>query len=492
MADTTSSRQQRRDDADAGIFEAAFARVREAGARIGVHGEVLQALHYPKETLAANLLLRHDDGSLTSHKAWRCRYNDALGPTKGGIRYHPDSNIREVMALALWMTCKCAVVDIPFGGAKGAVCVDRKALSDTELQRLSHAYVHAFARMIGPDRDIPAPDVNTDERVMAWMADEYGRGLGHPEPAVITGKPVAFGGSEGRGGATGMGGYLVLQALAQRLDLAPERTRVAILGFGNAGGALADAMQRDGYTIVGLGDSGGAITCAEGLNVAAVREAKRDGGSVTAYRGRGVDRHADAEVLLAMDCDLLVPAAMQDQLRADNAGQVRARVVLELANGPTSPAADAILDRAGVHVVPDILANAGGVVVSYFEWLQNRSRDRWSAADVQQRLAATMEAAARRVADTALELDASLRQAAYVVALRRLQEAVLATSPLPLDAATAQEVDGDPKVLARKTSKKKTSNEKTPAKTSPAKKKAAKGSKATAAGRRRKPVVKST
>ncbi len=457
---------------DAGIFEAAFARVRDAGVLIGVHDEVLQALHYPKETLAANLLLRHDDGSLSSHKAWRCRYNDALGPTKGGIRFHPDSNIREVMALALWMTCKCAVVDIPFGGAKGAVCVDRKQLSDTELQRLSHAYVHAFARMIGPERDIPAPDVNTDARVMAWMADEYGRGLGHPEPAVITGKPVAFGGSEGRSGATGMGGYLVLQALAQRLDLASERTRVAILGFGNAGGALADRMQRDGYSIVGLGDSGGAITCADGLNVAAVREAKGDGGSVTAYRGRGVTRHADAEALVAMDCDLLVPAAMQDQLRGDNAGEVRARVVLELANGPTTPAADAILDRAGVHVVPDILANAGGVVVSYFEWLQNRSRDRWSAADVQQRLDGVMRDAARRVGDTALELDVSLRQAAYVVALRRLQAAVLATSPLPVAA-----VDGQ-------------SSKETPRERQPAKDKAKKGKTKKASGTRR--VVKST
>ena len=201
----TNARSAAKKHADDDIFEAAFSRVHSAAKRIGIHDEVLQALHYPRETLAANLLLRHDDGSLSSHKAWRCRYNDALGPTKGGIRFHAGSNMREVMALSLWMTMKCAVVDIPFGGAKGAVCVDRKSLSDTELQRLAHAYVQAFRRMIGPDRDIPAPDVNTDARVMAWMADEYGRCQGHPAPGVVTGKPVAIGGSEGRDGATGMG-----------------------------------------------------------------------------------------------------------------------------------------------------------------------------------------------------------------------------------------------------------------------------------------------
>jgi len=424
--------------ADDDIFEAAFSRVHSAAKRIGIHDEVLQALHYPRETLAANLLLRHDDGSLSSHKAWRCRYSDALGPTKGGIRFHAGSNMREVMALSLWMTMKCAVVDVPFGGAKGAVCVDRKKLSDTELQRLAHAYVQAFRRMIGPDRDIPAPDVNTDARVMAWMADEYGRCQGHPTPGVVTGKPLAAGGSEGRAGATGMGGHLVLRELAQRLDLAPQKTRVAILGFGKAGGALADLLHDAGYRIVGLADSGGAITARDGLNVAAVREDKRRHGSVTDHKGKGTRKHAKAEALVGWDCDLLVPAALQDQIHADNAGDVKARVVLELANGPTTPAADAMLAKAGVEVIPDILANAGGVTVSYFEWLQNRSGDRWSAAKVQSRLEDVMAAAARRVGDTALELDCPLREAAYAVALRRIEAAILASSPLcPEESSTA-------------------------------------------------------
>lgn len=412
------------------IFDAAFLRVREAAERVGIHDEVLRVLHYPRETLSANVLLRHDNGELSSHKAWRCRYNDALGPTKGGIRFHPASCLREVMALSLWMTMKCAVVDIPFGGAKGAVCVDPKALSETELQRLTHAYVQAFRRMIGPERDIPAPDVNTDARVMAWMADEYARCQGHPTPAVVTGKPVGVGGSEGRAGATGMGAHLVLRELAQRLDLAPEKTRVAILGFGKAGGALADLLHNAGYRIVGLADSGGAITAKDGLSLAAVREAKENHGSVTGYDAKGVRKHKDANALVGCDCDLLVPAALQDQIHAGNAGDVKARVVLELANGPTTPDADALLAKAGVEVIPDILANAGGVTVSYFEWLQNRSGDRWTAAKVQSRLEEIMARAARRVADTALELDCGLREAAYAVALRRIEAAVLATSPL--------------------------------------------------------------
>lgn len=411
------------------LFDAAYARVQQAAKRIGTPEDVLAQLHYPKETLAANLLLRRDDGSLSAFKAWRCRYSDALGPTKGGLRFHADSNLREVMALALWMTCKCAVVDLPFGGAKGAVCVDPHALSDMERQRLTHAWVQAFRQMLGPDRDIPAPDVSTGPREMAWIADEYSRLIGQPEPAVVTGKPVGFHGSEGRGGATGYGGFRVLCALAQRLDLKPEDTRVAIIGFGNAGGEIATHLQAAGYRIVGIADSRGAVSCRQGLPLEDVRRAKAEHGSVRGFEGKGVKRYKDPAALVGLDCDLLIPAALQNQIHADNAAEVRARVVLELANGPTTPEADAILDKRGVQVVPDILANAGGVTVSYFEWLQNRSRDRWSATTVRSRLEDTLDDAARRVADTAIELDSSLRMAAYAVALRRLQSALLAHSP---------------------------------------------------------------
>jgi glutamate dehydrogenase (NADP+) len=411
------------------VFDAAYARVKNAAERIGTHADILARLHYPKETLAANLLLRRDDGSLAAYKAWRCRYSDALGPTKGGLRFHADSNLREVMALALWMTCKCAVVDLPYGGAKGAISVNPRELSDMELQRLTQAYVHAFRQMLGPDRDIPAPDVATGAREMAWIADEYARIRGQPEPAVVTGKPLSYGGSEGRAGATGYGGFRVLQALAQRLDVKSDGSRVVIIGFGNAGSEIAGHLQDAGYRIVGVADSGGAVSCKHGLPLEAVRRAKAEHGSVRAFDGAGSRCYKDPAAVIGLDCDLLVPAALQNQLHAHNAGDVKARVVLELANGPTTPEADAILEKKGVQVVPDILANAGGVTVSYFEWLQNRSRDRWTEATVRTRLEDTLDSAARRVADTAVELDCSLRMAAYAVALRRLTSALVSHSP---------------------------------------------------------------
>lgn len=412
------------------LFEDAFARVREAAERIGTHPDVLKVLHYPKETLAANLLLRCDDGSLAAYKAWRCRYSDVLGPTKGGVRFHPESNLREVMALSLWMTFKCALVDIPFGGAKGAICVDPKTLSDTERQRLAHAWVHAFAGMIGPDRDIPAPDVATDARTMAWMADEYARMRGQPEPAVITGKPLALGGIHGRADATGRGGFLVLDALARRLDMAPEETRVMIHGFGNAGSAIAGFLEHAGYRIVGAGDSSGAVVSQQGLGVDELRAAKHATGTVAGLERKGVRRLKSAAPLIGGDCDLLVLAALQNEVHAGNAEEVRARVIVELANGPVTPEADAILQRRGVRVLPDILANAGGVTVSYFEWLQNRERLAWTAQRVDDGLRRIMRDAAHRVADAADELDVSLRDAAYVVALRRLEAAILAASPV--------------------------------------------------------------
>ncbi|WP_058836334.1 Glu/Leu/Phe/Val family dehydrogenase [Luteimonas abyssi] len=421
----------------ADLFDEAWTRVAATAERIGTHPDVLKVLHYPKQTVAANLLIRCDDASLAAFKAWRCRYNDALGPTKGGIRFHPGSSMREVMALSLWMTLKCALVDIPYGGGKGAVCVDPKNLSDTERQRLAHAYTRAFADVIGPDRDIPAPDVATDERVMAWIADEYARLCRVPEPAVVTGKPVAYGGIEGRTGATGAGGQLVLETLAQSLGL-PQRWRVAVHGFGNAGGEIAERLHARGHRIVAAGDRGGAVLSAGGLDVPALRDAKRRHGSVRAAEVEGVRRRRDGDAVLGVDCDVLVLAAMQDTLTGDNAGDVRARVVLELANGPTTPAADRTLAAAGVAVIPDLLANAGGVVVSYCEWLQNRSRERWTAERVRERLEAVMRSAAGRTLAASEAEGLTLRDAAHALALRRLEAAILATAPVsPSDHAEA-------------------------------------------------------
>ncbi|MGY6520023.1 MAG: Glu/Leu/Phe/Val family dehydrogenase [Lysobacteraceae bacterium] len=409
------------------LFDGAWARLCEAAGRIDLHPEVLAQLHYPKETLAVSLPVRMDDGRLRSFKAWRCRYNDALGPTKGGIRFSAGSSLREVMALSLWMTLKCALVDLPFGGGKGAVCVDTHELSTTELERLARAYVQGFNGFLGPRRDIAAPDMYTNARVMAWMADEHARGVGRPEPAFITGKPVALGGTRGREGATGMGAWLVLDALSRQLGLVPGETRVAVAGFGNAGQHIARLLHDNGFRIVALSDSGAMVHNDEGLNPHEVAEVKRDKGSLKAWRrgGRGL-RRGDPDDLVGVDCELLVPAAGAGQIHAGNAGSVKAGCILELANGPVLSGAEAQLARRKVTVVPDILANAGGVVVSYFEWLQNLGHDYWPEEKVQQRLESVMRDAARRVSDTALELDCDLRQAAHVVALRRLSAAMLA------------------------------------------------------------------
>ena len=405
--------------------------MREAAERIGAHPDVLAVLAYPRETLSANVLLRRDDGSLAAYEAWRCRYSEVLGPTKGGVRFHPQSNLPEVMALALWMTFKCALVDIPLGGAKGAVCVDPRTLSDAERQRLARSWVHSFSSIIGPERDIPAPDVATDARTMAWMMDEYSRLRGQPEPAVVTGKPLALGGIPGRGDATGRGGFMVLDSLVQRLGLAPENTRVMVSGFGNVGSAMAGFLEEAGYRIVGAGDSQGAVTSQKGLDVDELRQVKQAHGTVAALDRKGVRRLKTVGSLVGGDCDLLVLAAMQNQVHSGNAGKVRAATIVELANGPVSPEADGILHRRGVQVVPDILANAGGVTVSYFEWLQNRERQAWSAQRVDEGLSRIMRDAAHRVGDAARELDVPLREAAYVVALRRLEAAILAASPVP-------------------------------------------------------------
>lgn len=411
------------------IFEGAYRRLCDAARRVEVDPEVLAHLHYPKETLSVSLPVRRDDGRLQSFKAWRCRYNDALGPTKGGIRFHPGTSLREVMTLAFWMTCKCALVDIPYGGAKGAVCVDAHELSRTELERLSRAYAQAFNGFLGARRDIAAPDMYTDARVMAWMADEHARCLGRPEPAFITGKPLAVGGSQGRDGATGMGAFIALGELRQRLGIEPEGTRVAVAGFGNAGQRIASLLHEAGYTIVALSDSRGAIHHPDGFNPGEVARVKREKGRLGAWRRGGRKlRRLESDELLQVDCDLLVPAATGGQIDAAVARRIKARAILELANGPVLPEADAVLRERGVEVIPDILANAGGVVVSYFEWLQNLSGDYWPAPKVQARLEEVIKRAARKVSNAALEHECDLREAAYVVALQRLAAAVMSRS----------------------------------------------------------------
>jgi len=412
------------------LLTGALSRLDEAAKHVDVDTEVLEKLKYAKETLSVRLSVRMDDGSRRSFPAWRCRYDDTRGPTKGGIRYHPNSSVEEVTTLAFWMTFKCAVMNLPYGGGKGAVKVDPHSLSKSELERLSRAYVQAFAGMIGPDRDIPAPDVYTNSMIMGWMADEYSSIVRQPSPAVITGKPLPLGGSLGRDDATARGGYYLLKRLEDDLRLAGSAKRVVVQGYGNAGFHIARLLHADGYRIVGVSDSRGAIVCEDGLDPHAVLAAKERGGSVTAHAGAGV-RVVGDDALLAVPCEVLVPAALEDQIHKGNAGLVKAGIVLELANGPVTPEADRILEEKGIIVLPDILANAGGVTVSYFEWVQNRQGYYWNLEEIHERLRAIMETEGRRVWDRRAAQGISMRTAAYAHALERLSSAIAAHGTQP-------------------------------------------------------------
>ena len=405
------------------LFSTARERLEAAARHLDIEREIIDQLRYPKETLAATLLVRMDDGSRKTFKAWRCRYDDTRGPTKGGIRFHPAVNVDEVMTLAFWMTFKCAVVNLPFGGAKGGVSVDVKTLSRAELERLSRSYVEAFSRFIGPERDIPAPDMYTNGIVMAWMADEYGTITGHPSPAIITGKPVALGGSLGRDDATGRGGFHVLRHLKDDLWIS-AKSRVILQGFGNASFHCARLLHDDGYRITGLSDSTAAIHDPAGMDPYAVMEHKQRTGSLAGAPTHGHAREIDNAELLETECDVLIPAALENQITEANAAAIKAPVILELANGPVTPAADAILDKKGTVVIPDILANSGGVTVSYFEWVQNKTGYYWPVEEVHAKLQAMMEPETRRVWEVAREKAVSMRTAAYVHALERIGHAV--------------------------------------------------------------------
>jgi glutamate dehydrogenase (NADP+) len=405
------------------LLDHALVRLDEAARHLNIDADVIEKLKYARETTKARLMIRMDDGSRKSFLAWRCRYDDTRGPTKGGIRFHPESTADEVETLAFWMTFKCAVMNLPYGGGKGAVQVDPRALSKTELERLSRAYIQAFARIIGPDRDIPAPDVYTNSMIMGWMADEYGQIVGETVPAVITGKPIALGGSLGRGDATARGGYYLVRNLASELGLG-ERMRVAVQGFGNAGQYIAQLLAADGHTIVAVSDSSGAVAAKDGLDLDALMAAKAKGKSVRETAGQGGHVALSADELVGVDCDLLVPAALENMIHKGNAETIKARVVLELANGPVTSEADVLLEARGVVVLPDILANAGGVTVSYFEWVQNRQGFYWPLEEIHERLRTIMEREGRGIWDVSQDKNISMRTAAYVHALSRLAEAI--------------------------------------------------------------------
>jgi glutamate dehydrogenase (NADP+) len=415
---------------DANILEGAIRRLERIGEEAGVSAEVIDALHHPRETLLATLPVRMDDGSTAHFRAFRCRYNSVLGPTKGGIRFHPDVSLPEVQALALWMTIKCAAVGIPFGGGKGGVIVDPKLLSPMELERLSRAYMRAAATIVGPDRDIPAPDVYTNARIMGWMVDEYQAIERVKAPAVITGKPISLGGSQGREEATGRGAFIVIQQLAKQRGLDPKATRVAIQGFGNAAYHVARLLERAGYRIVAVSDSRGGILSEAGFDVESLHRYKQDTRELRGVYCTGsvcelVDHEKISnQELLELDVEMLIPAALGGVIGEANAQRIKAPIIVEVANGPIAGEVDGVLDERGTLVVPDVLANAGGVTVSYFEWVQNRQGYAWTLEEVRARLEEMLTAAFAEIWEVHESERRSLRAATYAVAMRRIAEAI--------------------------------------------------------------------
>jgi glutamate dehydrogenase (NADP+) len=407
------------------IYLGALRRLDQAAKYADIDDETLLRLRHPKTILQVTIPVRMDDGSLRVFEGYRVRHDDSRGPTKGGIRYHPQVDLSEVKALAFWMTCKCAVVGIPYGGAKGGVAVDPKQLSRLELERLSRGFIQRVADFIGPDVDIPAPDVYTNAMIMGWMMDEYSRIQRRSSPAVITGKPIPLGGSLGRDEATGRGGFVCVQELVRRGRLRTG-ARVAIQGFGNAGQNAARLLHEAGHRVVAVSDSQGAIHRSEGFDVPSLIHHKNETRKLQAVYCEGsvcnliaADQLSNEE-LLELDVDLLIPAALENQITAENAGRIKAPIVIELANGPTTVEADAILHRRGVLLVPDILANAGGVTVSYFEWVQNKAGYYWTESEVRQRLQEKMADEFGGVYQTMERHAIDMRTAAYVQALGRI------------------------------------------------------------------------
>ncbi|MBS1265873.1 MAG: Glutamate dehydrogenase [Acidimicrobiaceae bacterium] len=424
------------------LYGKACERLRQIADRADLHDEVIEILERPMAVLEVAVPLRRDDGSLEVFTGYRVRHNNLRGPTKGGIRFHPSVSASEVKALALWMTLKCAVVGIPFGGGKGGITVDPKGLSLLELERLSRSFVDRIADHIGPETDIPAPDVYTNAMVMGWMTDEYEKITRRHEPGVFTGKPIALGGSLGRDDATGRGAYHCIKVLEERNGWAPGDVSVAVQGFGNGGQQVARLLHDDGYRVVAVSDSRGAIHRPEGFDIPSLIHFKNESRELRAVYCEGsvcdmveAEQLTNEEMLCLSDVDILIPAAMENQIHGGNAGAIGASTIVEVANGPTTSEADTILAERGVMLVPDVLANAGGVTVSYFEWVQNRGGLSWPLEEIQERLERLMRGAMGSVLTLADERGFTMREAAYVHALGRLGDAVYAkgTSDFFLD-----------------------------------------------------------
>ena len=413
---------------DLNPFRIALRQFENAAEKLKLDPGLREVLRSPRRALTLSLPIRMDDGTLKVFQGFRVQHNNSRGPCKGGIRYHPNVSFDEVQALASWMTWKCATVNIPFGGAKGGIICDPKRLSKHELERLTRRYAYEISDFIGPDRDIPAPDVYTDAQVMAWIMDTYSMTLGHSAPGVVTGKPIFLGGSHGRHEATARGCVYVIRCAFDVMNIDYSRATAAIQGFGNAGSIAAELLHHIGTKVIAVSDSKGGILNPKGLDIPAVVDHKAKTGSVAGFPG---SKPIASEEVLELECDVLVPAALENQITLANADRVKARIVAEAANGPTTPGADRILHEKGILVIPDILANAGGVTVSYFEWVQDLQELFWDVEDVNRKLEKIMGKAFGDVHNSARDYKVDMRTGAYILAVDRVVKATEARGIWP-------------------------------------------------------------
>jgi glutamate dehydrogenase (NAD(P)+) len=409
-------------------WDQALAQLDQAARLMSLDPNVHEVLRNPKRALIVSVPIRMDDGTVRSFTGYRVHHNTSRGPSKGGIRYHPGVTLEEVKALAMWMTWKCAVVGIPYGGAKGGVVVNPKELSERELEALTRRYASEILPFIGPERDIPAPDMGTDEQVMAWIMDTFSMNQGYSVPGVVTGKPMAVGGSLGRRAATSRGVMYVTVATLKHLGMPVDEARVIIQGYGKVGAPAVQLLHDQGCIVVGISDVEGAVYNPRGLSPVGLATHNAEAGTVAGYEG---GESVTGEELLEMECDVLIPAALEGVIDDDIATGVQAKVVVEAANGPTTRDADSILEDRGVHVVPDILANSGGVTVSYFEWVQDIQAYFWSADEVNDRLQGIMEKAYVEVLELAEQEKLSMRVAATMLGVSRVAEAHLTRGLFP-------------------------------------------------------------
>ncbi|ASB88191.1 Glu/Leu/Phe/Val dehydrogenase [Bacillus sonorensis] len=393
--------------------------IKRALRKLGYAEDVYELMKEPVRTLTVRIPVKMDNGSVKVFTGYRSQHNDAIGPTKGGVRFHPDVHEDEVKALAIWMTLKCGITNLPYGGGKGGIICDPRSMSFGELERLSRGYVRAISQIVGPTKDIPAPDVYTNSQIMAWMMDEYSRLREFDSPGFITGKPLVLGGSHGRETATASGVTICIEEAVKRKGISLKGARIIIQGFGNAGSFIAKFMHHAGAKVIGISDAYGALYDPTGLDIEYLLDRRDSFGTITKLFTDVISN----EELLEKECDILVPAAVSNQIKMENAHQIQAKIVVEAANGPTTPDATRVLNERGILLVPDILASAGGVTVSYFEWVQNNQGYYWSAEEVDKKLREVMVKSFQNIYQTAITHQVDMRLAAYMEGVRKVAEA---------------------------------------------------------------------